>query len=195
MGDEILLNVPTHSDGSGRAGLRAATGSMTLYGNGVKLGTIDTHESGTFAVPPGRVRYRLEVTVERGTPFQTSTKVTGAWEFWSDTAPEDTIVPLDLSAVRFTPALDDNNTAPAGRRFTVPILVQAQEGSSGGRNRSVTVDVSYDDGATWLPTRVDRQCVTLQHPRGTGFVSFRTRATDARGNTVEQTIIRAYRYA
>ncbi|GAA0926792.1 hypothetical protein GCM10009560_28950 [Nonomuraea longicatena] len=35
----------------------------------------------------------------------------------------------------------------------------------------------------------------LRHPAGDGFVSLRAKATDTSGNTVEQTVIRAYRIA
>jgi hypothetical protein len=60
---------------------------------------------------------------------------------------------------------------------------------------SYAVDVSYDDGATWLPTTVtptgDHWTVSATHPN-TGYASLRARATDADGNTVNQTVLRAY---
>jgi hypothetical protein len=37
--------------------------------------------------------------------------------------------------------------------------------------------------------------VILRHPAGDGFVSLRARSSDASGDTVEQTVIRAYRIA
>jgi hypothetical protein len=36
--------------------------------------------------------------------------------------------------------------------------------------------------------------VVLRHPKGHGFVSFKAAADDGNGNTVEETIIRAYRF-
>jgi hypothetical protein len=81
----------------------------------------------------------------------------------------------------------------------VPVIVQAQAGSAATRNRSLRVEVSYDDGRTWQPVELRRgpggTRAILAHPRGAGFVSLRAKAADSAGNTVEQTIIRAYRIA
>jgi hypothetical protein len=56
--------------------------------------------------------------------------------------------------------------------------------------------VSYDDGKTWLEplsSRVgDHGVAFLRPPAGEGFVSLKASAADAAGNTVEQTLIRAY---
>ena len=60
----------------------------------------------------------------------------------------------------------------------------------------LTLDVSYDDGATWQPSHVVRLghhgLALLWHPTTAGFVSLRTSARDAAGNTVTQTVLRAY---
>ncbi|MER6007889.1 hypothetical protein ABT120_55775 [Nonomuraea angiospora] len=93
----------------------------------------------------------------------------------------------------FAPALDAENAAPAGRLFTVPFSVRPQPGGSGGRPRETTVEVSYDDGATWAKAEVRGSLVVLRHPVGDGFVSLRARSGDTAGNAVEQTVIRAYR--
>lgn len=59
--------------------------------------------------------------------------------------------------------------------------------------------MSYDDGQTWHHAPVtahgDKHTVTVTHPAGAGYVSLRATAEDHRGNTVEQTMIHAYRYA
>ncbi len=59
-----------------------------------------------------------------------------------------------------------------------------------------TVEVSYDDGRTWqeVPVRAGRTLV-LRHPVGDGYVSLRSLGADADGNTLEQTLIRAYRFS
>ena len=60
--------------------------------------------------------------------------------------------------------------------------------------RTVRVDASYDDGATWRKAKVvktgNRWRVTL--PPGTGYVSLRLRADDTAGSAVDQTVIRAF---
>ncbi|MFC8616024.1 hypothetical protein ACFT9M_06350 [Micromonospora purpureochromogenes] len=62
------------------------------------------------------------------------------------------------------------------------------------------VEVSYDDGATWLPTKVERKDensfqVLLLHPRladTNGNVSLRTEFWDSAENRTVQTITRAH---
>jgi len=57
--------------------------------------------------------------------------------------------------------------------------------------------VSYDDGGSWRRVPVFgiglNRLALVAHPAGPGFVSLRSRATDSKGNFVEQTIIRGYR--
>ena len=52
------------------------------------------------------------------------------------------------------------------------------------------------NGATWQPSHVVRLghhgLALLWHPTTAGFVSLRTSARDAAGNTVTQTVLRAY---
>jgi hypothetical protein len=59
-----------------------------------------------------------------------------------------------------------------------------------------TVEASYDDGATWRPAVVREAgsgwTATIIHP-ASGFVAVRSTATDANGNGVTQTTVRAYR--
>lgn len=61
----------------------------------------------------------------------------------------------------------------------------------------MTAEVSYDDGATWSRVSVSgggdgRFTVSTRHPEGAGYVSLRIGAQDADGNSVQQTITRAY---
>jgi hypothetical protein len=77
----------------------------------------------------------------------------------------------------------------------VPVTVQAQPGSAAGTSRDLVVEVSYDDGATWSRVPVHGGGAILRHPAAGGFASLRATSTDTAGNTVEQTVIRAYRIA
>jgi hypothetical protein len=60
--------------------------------------------------------------------------------------------------------------------------------------------VSFDDGATWsqvAPVRLDnlQWRVAVTYPKtapSSGAVSLRVAATDADGNSIDQTILRAY---
>jgi hypothetical protein len=62
---------------------------------------------------------------------------------------------------------------------------------------ALDLEVSYDDGASWRPVPVlrcdDLAIALLVHPRQASTVSLRSRAADADGNTVQQTVIESYR--
>ncbi|MEV4757671.1 hypothetical protein AB0J86_21515 [Micromonospora sp. NPDC049559] len=60
--------------------------------------------------------------------------------------------------------------------------------------RELAVEASYDDGATWNRVPVRDGAARVRHPAGAGFVSLRATAADGAGNTVRQTVVRAYRY-
>jgi len=150
-------------------------------------------------VPAGTRTYRLGADLDRGPLQALSTRVTCEWTFRSGTVGGDAWKPLPLSAVRFLPPLSGENAAPAGNTFVIPFEVQRQPGSAAGTVRELTVEVSYDDGATWRPASVLRLrqqgVAVVRHPAGPGFASLRARSTDSAGNTLSETIIRAYRLA
>lgn len=192
-GDVISAELWMFGDGRGSLGYSSrATEHTALYRNGVLAGEAPSLTA-DFSVPAGRAEYRLVAEAERGTPATLSTRVSTSWTFRSDST--DALTRLPVSVVSFAPELDARNTAPAGRSFTVPVSVHSLPGSAAGRSRDLSVEVSYDDGATWAKAEVRHSEVVLRHPNGDGFVSLRAKSTDMSGNAVEQTVIRAYRIA
>jgi hypothetical protein len=120
-----------------------------------------------------------------------------AWTFRSGHVAPDRAQVLPLSAIRFAPPVDARNVAPAGRTVTVPVTVQRQSGSAAAKVRTLAVEVSYDDGSSWLPVPLkstsDGWDARLTHPAGGGhFVALRAAMTDTAGNTAELTVRRAY---
>lgn len=183
-GDFMRVTVPLYGDNAGNAGYSPVTeAKTTLYRDNVKA--IETTEAGwaMLDVQPGAANYRLETTATRDTAL--SSKVSGVWTFRSDTTPEQTALPL--SVIRFTPQLDDDGTARAGRMLAVPISTQSQTGSV----RVTSVEVSYDGGKTWRGTPITGRRVLLAHPQDAKSVSLRAKASGS-GQTVEQTIVNAY---
>ncbi|HEX4814577.1 MAG TPA: S8 family serine peptidase [Nonomuraea sp.] len=192
-GDTISADLRMFGDGRGSLGYSSrATEHVALYRDGTLVREAPSLAA-DFPVPAGRATYRLVAEAERGAPATLSTRVSAAWTFQSDTS--GALVRLPVSVVGFTPELDARNTAPAGRRFTVPVTVKPLPGSAAGHSRKLSVEVSYDDGATWAKAEVRNSAVMLRHPDTDGFVSLRATSTDMSGNTVEQTVIRAYRIA
>ncbi len=186
---------PTH-----RGSSTMDSGSIRLLRDGVQVGRFNDPFGAGFQVPPEPATYRIETTVSRSGVSEFSTRVDAAWTFRSArpvSADPSLGEALPLMAVRFAPGTDLDNAAPAGRRFAVPLYAQWQRGAGSAAMRSVTVDVSYDDGRTWraapLTGAGDRRVAILDHPARDGFVSLRAHATDSAGSQVEETIIRAYR--
>jgi hypothetical protein len=184
-----------YGDAAGRAGYSSiAAGRITLHRDGVLLAQL-ADLAGEFEVPPEEAGYRLEMTAERSGPATLSTRVSVAWTFRSGHSAAADPVRLPLSTVRFAPRVDNENGTPGGQAATIPVTVTPQPGSAAGANRSLTVEVSYDDGVTWAPAPVAGGQAAVRHPAAPGYVSLRATATDASGNTVTQTVIRAYKLA
>jgi len=197
-GDRIRVDLPLYGDRAGHAGSLVPTDSArtALYRDGELVGEFPWSGSGSFTVPPETAGYRLEVADTRATGDLT-TAVSAQWTFRSGHADGDQPARLPLAAVRFTPRLDANNAAPAGRTFELPVKVEGQPGAPAAPVAQLTVEVSYDDGATWsrapLRTAGSGWIATVRHPRQDGYVSLRATATDTSGTGVTETIIHAYR--
>ncbi len=201
-GDTVTATLPLLSDSMGHNGTPAPeeysfadTGDTALYADGTLVSRSGVPGAGEFTVPPGAADYRLTSEVRRNHPVWPVSTVVGAeWTFRS--AHTDAATPLPLLTVGFAPKVDLMNRAPAGRRVTIPVTVSRQPGAPGGRTALDRVEFSVDDGVTWQRVRPrakgDRWEVTVPNPAA-GFVSLRAAASDRSGNTVTQTVLRAYR--
>ena len=147
-----------------------------------------------YTVPAGRRTYKLAVDVSRA-PAQSavSTRTTATWTFASAHVSGDTPERLPLTVVRYTPSLSTASTAKAGTTLRVPFSLQGAA-TEVGTLRKLAFAVSYDDGRTWKKTTVvNGKLLKLRSPAKPGPVSLRVTLTDAHGNTLTQTIHRAYR--
>jgi subtilisin family serine protease len=197
-GDQLMVNLPLTTDqGRGREDYSPGEGTTTLLRDGQVVGESDRPGSGWFEVGGESAVYTLRTTKTRPLA-RLSTRVEVAWTFTSEHVTGEAAADLPLLAVRFAPALDDHNAAPAGW-FTLPVYVQRNGAGEVGQVNTPTVEVSYDDGVTWQPATVNRHRgewkATVQHPSDAEFVSLRSTIADPAGNTQHQTIIRAYALA
>ncbi|MFL6121958.1 S8 family serine peptidase [Actinophytocola sp.] len=195
-GGRISVALPMYGDAAGRPrtvdGFGFGTGSVTVYRDGVALGTTPVSEFAEYPAPDADSSYRVVADARQASDSWTlSTVVTAEWTFHSSSAGEGKALPM--LTTRFDPAVDLRNRAPGNRRFSFPAYVERQDGPT--QVTSLSVDVSYDDGTTWQPADVrrdhDHWTVTVRHPRS-GYASLRSRASDVDGNQLTQTIVRAY---
>ena len=186
--DQIAVRVPLFTDSNGGAGrFTGGTAKTSLFHNGTLLGEQD-RPTAIFDVPAAEGTYRAEM--EHSRDAELSNKVSGAWTFKAKHTSEITHLPLTV--VRFLPKLDDKDTAH-GRVLLVPLKVEQAQNTP--KVRRVTVEVSYDDGATWKQVQVAGDKAIVHHPKNAKFASLRAKTTDAAGNTGEVTIIHAYKIA
>jgi hypothetical protein len=147
-------------------------------------------------VPAGKAEYRLDLTT--ASPdwrFGTGTRT--SWTFRSGTTAEPTTLPL--LQVDYTVPVDARNAVGSARRYSLGLNVRMQDGMTAPRGVTLRVETSYDDGRTWTRAATARKgggfTATVERPsqvRGDAYVTLRVTATDAAGNSVRQTVDRAY---
>ena len=175
-----------------------------------------------FTLPPERADYRLTERFQVGWLMQRYARtVDTTWTFASErpttgyTAPEqgancmgwyitlghEMCQATSQLFVGYNLGLGLDNTLPAGGLHLA--TVSAYHSQFLPRPPKITklaLWISGDDGARWIqmptwPLGNGRYAVTLAHPTlaaTTGAISLRVRAVDSDGNTVEQTVHRAY---
>jgi hypothetical protein len=108
---------------------------------------------------------------------------------------------LPLLFLTYDLALNQANRATAGGPFQISFTVEHQQGQAPPAGVSAIVSASFDNGTTWTaPVAAtsrggNRFTATIQQPplsSTSGFASLRVTAKDGAGNTVTQTIIKAY---
>ena len=193
-GDTVDVVLPMYCDSAGHAeapvDFNGDSGSTSLYAGDRLIGTsTDQPGRGVFPVPAGPGTYRLVADVHNDEGFRTlSGTVHAEWTF--RTGGEGVLPLLSVQAVA---PVDLANAAPSGRPLHIPITVSRQDGPV--RATSVRAEISYDDGGTWTPLPLTRSggtwTATVTH-RSPGFASLRLSATDSDGNSVAETLTRAY---
>ncbi|REE99904.1 S8 family peptidase [Thermomonospora umbrina] len=175
---------------------RAATGTMSLARNG-KVVTTKPLKDGLLLVdvPASAADYTVTTSARRSVSYsRLATRVDAEWRFRS--ARTAKVSPLPLRSVGFAPnGLDDLNRARPGSTTSVPIWVDANQGTGPVKVTTLKVWSSADDGRTWRRVALTEAgggwTTELRNP-SSGFVSLRAEMTDASGNSVKQTVIRAY---
>ncbi|MGW4643633.1 S8 family peptidase [Sphaerisporangium sp. NPDC004334] len=201
LDDTLQARVPGWGDsGAGHIGGTYLNGmvsnSLKVYQGDTLLGQAPYDQIAVFGVKPERLPYRLVSENSRGTwanPYSTSTRT--EWGFTSAAAAPGEVVRLPLIQLDY--AVDTDVAGKARHHDALTVTPSHLDGvERPGAIGSVTLEVSYDDGATWHKTGLRKDgpgwTARLDAPATASFVTLRTAAADARGNTVTQTITRAF---
>ncbi|NGY62226.1 S8 family serine peptidase [Lentzea sp. NEAU-D13] len=192
--DRISLTIPMFSDSDPATAsffTPLHTGTTVLSRDGKEIARGDRPALGTFEVPSGPGWFTLTAQAVRPSGNldpALSPAVRSEWRFHSRSGTDERTA-LPLLDIRYALNLDDRNTAHGAVSGTVSVA--HQPGARAARVRSIGVEVSYDYGATWRSVKVAGG--KLEIPAGpAGFASLRATATDVLGNSVTETITRAY---
>ncbi|MCY1136493.1 S8 family serine peptidase [Actinoplanes sp. Pm04-4] len=196
-GDRIVAEIPGWGDsGANHAGVAFPDGGeMTAtLSQGRKVIEQNTYNwiDTNSGLSPQRLPYGLVVTTKRDStkyPYSATTRT--AWNFSSDAR----TARLPLIQLDYRVATDIAHRAARSTAITV-VPSHLTGAPSTKAITSVTLEVSYDGGATWIRQRSQRSkdgwTTDLRAPKPAQHVSLRTTARDAYGNSVEQTITKAF---
>ncbi|MGC4816614.1 S8 family serine peptidase [Micromonospora sp. DT63] len=196
--DTVYLPAPGWGDGGGHIGEAYANFDMvnrtTLYQGDKELNWGNAEYLQVGGLPAQRLPYRLVVENDRAAwtnPYSRQTRT--EWGFRSAATGAESSEVLPMIQLDYQVAIDRDGTA--SRRVPLTVVASHLPGVSGTVG-PVTVEVSYDDGRTWQKPRLTRHGdgwrTTLDAPAKARFVSLRTSARDTAGNTVSQSITRAF---
>ncbi|MET7856318.1 S8 family serine peptidase [Streptomyces sp. NPDC005318] len=204
QGNAFSLNIPAWGDGGTRhTGYNYGdwkptpsplSQTVALYQGDTLIKSTDHQQLNGLAgtLRPERLPYRLVTETSQKTVFPTSTATRTEWGFTSEYGWVN--VPL----IQLDYGVDTDITGAAARRTTLTLTASHMPGVTGaGTVDGATLQVSYDEGAHWTTAALRRTAggkwtVDVRAPKSAEHVSLRATARDDAGNTVSQTVIRAY---
>ncbi|MEV6382461.1 S8 family serine peptidase [Streptomyces sp. NPDC051773] len=155
-------------------------------------------------VPADTGAYTLRAHADRSRWNNVSTEVDGVWTFRSGPVADGRTAALPLTGVSFAPPVDLWSRAADGRTVAVPFTIRRMGDQARGKVRALTVEASFDGGATWRRVPVTGNRALITHPalatlpaehldrNGHGYVSLRVKGAD-RASTFELTVKKAYK--
>jgi subtilisin family serine protease len=173
------------------------TGRIALYRDGKLVASHPDLFYGQFdELPAEEATYRAEMSLQLDEAvLPLSSKTSTAWTFRSAATSE--LQALPLMNVRISPNLDSNNAVRPNQLLVIPVTVQRNPGSVPAKITDVTIEGSFDDGATWhdVPVFAGNDIYYGLEANDTSgdYTSVRVTATDDAGGKVEQTVVHAYR--
>ncbi|GAA2814742.1 S8 family peptidase [Streptomyces showdoensis] len=173
-------------------------GNLRLSRDGEPIGETGW-PSGVFEVPSEPGTYTLEQnTMKIGSKvWARSTSVNSVWKFTSKLDESVYSQGIPILFPRYDLPEDGLKTLAATDGQRIGLGVTGHAGYTPAALTSATLSYSYDGGETWTAARVSQQgggwTATVNHAGAAGRqVTLKTQLTDAKGNSVTQTVVRAY---
>ncbi|MFB7861782.1 S8 family serine peptidase [Streptomyces sp. NPDC056069] len=173
-------------------------GNLRLTRDGEEIGSTGW-PFGVFEVPAEPGTYTLEQnTMKIGSKvWARSVSVNSAWKFTSKLDENVYSQGIPILFPRYDLPEDGLKTLAATDGQQIGLGVTGHAGYTPAALTSARLSYSYDGGTTWTEAQVSHQgdawTATVNHAGATGKqVTLKTELTDANGNSVTQTVVRAY---
>ncbi|MFD0372135.1 S8 family serine peptidase [Streptomyces sp. NPDC127114] len=173
-------------------------GNLRLSKDGEPLGETGW-PFGVFEVPAESGTYTLEQnTMKIGSKvWARSTSVNSVWKFTSELDESVYSQGIPILFPRYDLPEDGLKTLAATDGQQIGLGVTGHAGYTPAALTSARLSYSYDGGTTWTEAQVSHQgdawTATVNHAGATGRqVTLKSELTDANGNSVTQTVVRAY---
>lgn len=190
--DGLTINVAELAGAGGVTYDRARSSEVTmqLFENDALLAS-GNQAWGTYTarMPSANYRLNLKVVRTKDLDWEYSTTTDTTWRFKSSRPAGDALAKLPLLQVDYSVPAGLDHQVKAGSLKPLSLKVDSAKSAKGW--------VSFDDGASWkalplLPLGKGRFSTVVLHARTAGHVSLKVQASDAAGNSIEQTVLRAY---
>jgi subtilisin family serine protease len=173
-------------------------GSMELKRDGETIGD-SPFPSGVFEVPADDSSYQLTLTTMKigSRVWNRSPRTVTTWSFRSHLDEDAYSQGIPLLFPRYELPEDGLKTLAARDGQRISLTATGHAGYTPGALTSVKLAYSYDGGETWTQAetaqRDGRWTATVNHSEASGKqVTLRAELTDSNGNSVVQTVTRAY---
>ena len=201
QGDFVSLNVPGWGDsGTGHDGFDQNLWgdgdqlheTVTLYQGAAKLGSTVYQQLNLDLPSSAPLPYRLVAQTSQSGVLPNSPASRTEWGFTSGNG--YVLLPL----IQLDYGVRTDLSGNVARSTTITLTASQLAGVTGaGKINGATLQVSWNDGSDWVTAKLRKQTdgswtAVLKAPKYAAFLSLRATAKDSAGNTVGQTVLRAY---
>lgn len=152
-----------------------------------------------FQVPGDDARYDMTLNTFKQSfgAWNRSTQTQTTWSFRSHLDENVYSQGIPLLFPHYALPQDDLKTLPATDGQRITLTATGHAGYTPGKLTSAELSYSYDGGTTWTEAKTAERdgkwSATVNHAGASGKqVTLKAQLTDANGNSVEQTVTRAY---